>query len=127
MKKYLILYILLISMGISGLSQCNEETVWDQIWLSCERQPGPGSTDDLNHWILYDLGQVYPLADTRIWNVNQEEDLAKGFRQVRVEFSEDSLNWFSLGEFEFEQGTGNFDYGGFEGPDFQGSRASMLY
>jgi len=43
-----------------------------------------------------------------------------------VEFSEDSLTWSTLGEFEFEQGTGNTDYAGFTGPDFQGQKVRYV-
>ncbi|MEM9721201.1 MAG: T9SS type A sorting domain-containing protein [Bacteroidota bacterium] len=126
MNRHISIFIFLLLIGGKSFSQCNEKTVWDQAWYSCERQPGPGNTDDLTHWILFDFGQVYPLAETHVWNVNKEGELAKGFRQVRVEFSEDSLAWFTLGAFEFEQGTGELGYEGFTGPDFQGSRARYV-
>lgn len=125
--KYIHLFICLFFFTPLALfSQCNEERIWDQVWYSCEKAPTPGSTDDLNHWILYDLGQVYALGETQVWNINTEGELDRGFRQVRIEFSEDSINWFTLGEYEFERAEGQRHYEGFAGPDFEGASARYV-
>jgi len=66
MNRAIIVFILFGLFAQLGFSQCNENTVWDQVWYSCEQRPSPGSTDDLTHWILYDLGQAYALGATQI-------------------------------------------------------------
>ena len=125
--KYIPLFTyLFLFSGSSLFSQCNEERIWDQVWYSCEKTPTPGATDDLNHWILYDLGQVYALGETQVWNINAEAELDRGFRQVRIEYSLDSIQWGTLGEYEFEQGDGDRHYEGFVGPHFEGVKARYV-
>lgn len=126
MKNILLFVGLFFFTASSLFSQCNEERIWDEVWYSCEKSPAPGATDDLNHWILYDLGQVYALAETQVWNINTAAELDRGFRQVRIEYSQDSVQWFTLGEYEFEQGSGNRHYEGFEGPHFEGVQARYV-
>ncbi len=125
MKIYCTLFILLFIQS-SLYAQCNDQTIWDQTWYSCELNENPNPEKDPSHWILYDLGAMYPLSDTKIWNVNQAGETDRGMKEVTIEVSNDKNKWESLGNFQLPQASGNFDYPGFEGPDFSGVRARYI-
>jgi len=78
------------------------------------------------HWIQSDFNDTYILSKTRICNTNEVGKLNTGFKDVIIDYSEDGINWTNLGTFEFQQGTGNAIYGGFDGPDFEAVSARFV-
>ncbi len=109
-------------------SQCftPDASIWENTWLSCQVSPNPNPTRDAGNWIMYDFGSVYSLSKTRVWNSNEPGELDRGFKTVVIDYSEDGSEWTEFGVFEFQQGTGEPIYGGFEGPDFEGKKAQFV-
>jgi len=109
-------------MGLStAYGQCGDTThttTPDDIWTSCQASTNPNATRGNSHWIMYDLGHVYTLKGSYIWNANGTGDTDQGFRQVSIDYSLDGSSWQELGSFEFEEASGYNSYTGFEGPDF---------
>ena len=96
-------------------------------WESCLPSVSPNPARDNSHWIQYDLGDVYTLNRTHIWNYNVLGNAGKGFRSVYVDYSQDGINWYQLGEvFSFPQAPGTTGYEGFSGPDFNGVPARYI-
>jgi len=126
MKIHITLLLLIVTSWNIISGQCNEETIWDKTWYSCEAADNPNPAREKSHWILYDLGAVYPLAESTLWNANQAEETDRGMKQVQIEVSMDQEKWIELGTFDFPQADGSQDYRGFEGPDFQGIRARYV-
>ncbi len=92
-------------------------------WLSCTRSANPNPQRGLSHWIKYDLGEVYQLFETHVWNYNVQGATNQGFQSVAVDYSEDGNTWYTLGNFSWSQAPGTGDYSGFIGPDFIGKHA----
>jgi len=95
-------------------------------WLSCETSANPNPNNGIGHWIQYDLGQVYILNETHIWNYNVATQTGKGFKNVSIEYSLNGTSWTSLGNYTWAQAAGNSDYAGFEGPSFSGVTARYV-
>lgn len=117
MKIFTIISFLLIS--VFGYSQNFEPdaSIWKDPWISCQKIISPKSDYGISHWIQYDLGHVRKLSKTWVWNVNDPEKLDQGFRQVKIDYSRNGINWTYFGEMTFPKGEGRAIYGGFEGPD----------
>ncbi len=49
-----------------------------------------------NAWIQVDLGDIYTLDEMWIWNLNQESNMIRGLKNVKIEFSEDNQTWQEL-------------------------------
>lgn len=47
-------------------------------------------------WIQVDLGEVYELNEMWIWNMNQESNMTRGLKNVKIEYSEDAQQWKEL-------------------------------
>ncbi len=75
------------------------------MWLSSVLGPQPT-------WIQYEFDKVYKLHEMWVWNSNQllESSFGLGAKDVTVEYSEDNVNWTSLGDVEFAQAPGSSDY-----------------
>jgi hypothetical protein len=95
-------------------------------WLSCQTTINPNPTLPPSHWIMYDLGERHRLISSHIWNYNVANEAAYGFQNVRVDYSEDNVNWNLFGEFTWELATGDSGYGGFNGPNFDGIHARYI-
>lgn len=99
----------------------------DDAWMSCD----PSANTFLParsgyHWIHYDLGRIYQLKQSHIWNYNVPSETDKGFSQVVVDYSIDGINWIELDTFNWSQASGESSYTGFEGPHFQGMPARYV-
>lgn len=128
MKKSIILIVMLINM-IDGWSQCypdRHSTNWFDGWVSCQAFPSPNPALGISHWIMYDFGQVYAFNQTHVWNVNDPDNLDRGMKEVRIDYSNDGDQWMEAGTFTFERANGTSTYEGFQGPDLQGIRARYL-
>ena len=90
----------------------------EDMWLSCQGSASPNPARGQSVWIQYDLGQIYLLTETQVWNYNALSNTGRGFKDVAVDFSTDGVNWTELGTFMWEEASGDTDYEGFPGPDF---------
>ncbi len=90
----------------SGLNESDQHLMDSSgMWLGL-----PNGADPV--WILYAFDRVYKLHEMLIWNHNSEFELILdiGLKNVTVEYSTDGIDWTSLGEVEFAQGTASNDY-----------------
>ncbi len=92
----------------------------DNNWLSCKKVISPNPARDSAHWIKYDLGEVHRLFSSRIWNFNVANETQNGFQSVAVDVSEDGNTWTYFGSYTWPLASGEGNYAGFSGPDFQG-------
>ncbi|MBK8698601.1 MAG: hypothetical protein IPN29_03310 [Saprospiraceae bacterium] len=61
-----------------------------------------------------------------MWNYNVANQTAYGFQQVAIDYSEDGSTWTQFGTYSWPLATGEGNYGGFLGPDFQGLSARYV-
>ncbi len=108
----------------SGLSGVSHGTTWDDGWVGYTPAANPVSGRAAGHWLRYDLGHVYTLGYSHIWNSN--EVVERGLRSVTVDYSTDGASWTELGTFEFAQASGSTGDGGAPGPDFGGISARYV-
>lgn len=98
-------------------------------WVSCTSlaaNPNPARSSQ-GHWIKYDLGDIYRLQGTRVWNYNVEGQTDRGIRNLTVDYSLDGNTWTSLGtSYEWPQAPGSSDYAGFVGPNFNNVKARYV-
>ena len=127
-KSILLLTYLVFLTNLVAQTECFEssETIWSSYWNSCQSTPNPNGVRGSSHWILYDFGSTRNLGLTHIWNVNEAASLDRGFKDVSVDYSTDGSTWQTLGNFQWSKGTGNADYRGFTGPDFQRKDAQYV-
>ena len=85
------------------------------MWLSGADGPEPVT-------IEYAFGRIYKLHQMLVWNYNVqfESILGYGMKDVTVEYSENGVDWLTLGDFEFAQGDGTPDYAAGTAIDFGG-------
>ncbi|MEM7790780.1 MAG: DUF1800 family protein [Verrucomicrobiota bacterium] len=112
----------------TGLSAGAHSTQWNDGWLSFNASTNPVPGRPASHWIRYDLGYLYELGASVIWNYNegQNNNTARGLRSVTIDTSVDGISWTELGTFEFERASGTADYAGFMGPNFGGVNARYV-
>ena len=124
----LIFLMLFLSSMLKGQSSCNNinSTIWNTYWMSCQPSSNPNSIRGNSHWVMYDLGAVYDLSAMWIWNINKTGELNTGFKNVVIEYTTSLPNWSLLGTFEFEKASGENDYSGFKGPNFNNKRARYV-
>ena len=121
MKKTILLSILIIAQ-LSLSAQCfpdRHNTSWHDGWVSCETSESPNPERGNSHWILYNFGQEYIMNQMHIWNANDPAHLNYGLQEVAIDYSKDGIDWTTLGTFNFDEGPGQSQYEGFEGPDFE--------
>ncbi len=120
MKKIALLIITtIIALNINA--QCNENIHSNNVsdnWESCTTKDNPNLERGNGHWIQYDLGYIYPITTSRIWNYNVSGNTDKGFKDVVVDYSIDGETWSQLGFYTFDEASGSNVYTGFEGPNF---------
>ncbi|MEZ4905941.1 MAG: PA14 domain-containing protein [Spirosomataceae bacterium] len=96
-------------------------------WASCAKSANPARGNQQQHWIKYDLGQVYRLQGTRVWNYNVQNQTNKGFKTVLVDYSTDGITWQALGgTYNWPQAPGTSEYAGFVGPHFNDIKARYV-
>lgn len=123
----LLLYSIMLSAAISAQT-CFEAdaSIWENTWASCSTSQNPKVEYGQTHWIQYDLGSVRKLSRSWIWNTNDPDELDRGFRDVKIDYSLDGNEWTHWGEMQFPQGMGTAVYGGFPGPDMLGIEARYV-
>jgi hypothetical protein len=75
-----------------------------RMWFTVKDPPAPV-------WIQYDFDRLYNLQEMLVWNYNAqfEDQLGFGFRNVTIQYY-NGTSWATLGNFEFNQGTGADGY-----------------
>ncbi len=120
--KQIFLLLVISSFSLNqSLAQCNADrhsTSWYDGWISCQTSPNPNSQRGNTHWILYDLGSLYSLSTTQLWNANDPAHLDYGVQEMIFDYSIDGTNWENLGTYSFSEASGKSTYEGNEGPDF---------
>lgn len=126
--KNIFITIGVLIMNVGLMAQCFEAdaTIWEDTWASCATSPNPKAEYGNTHWIQYDLSSVRKLSKSWIWNTNDPDELDRGFRDVRVDYSNNGEDWTHWGNFTFLQGTGEAIYSGFSGPDLVGVEARYI-
>jgi len=129
MKNIFIIILTILFFQQLSTAQCNEDrhsTNWYDGWVSCEKEENPNSGLENSHWIKYNFKAPYKLGKMQIWNVNDPKNLFSGIKDAVIDYSMDGDSWENLGTFILDQGTGQGDYNGFEGPDFDGIEAQYV-
>ena len=85
---------------------------------------GWSSKSPTDQWIKFDLGKIYSLDSTHIWNGNKVPE--KGLKVVDISYSTDGANFKKLVTATFPKASGSLDYIGFEGPGFHGVKARFI-
>ena len=86
----------------------SETTYGIQGW-NCWHTSG---NDNSKAWLLLDLGEVLPVADLYIWNMNQYGNVGRDIKDIVVTCSADSQDgtdgsWNEIGKFTVPQGPGD--------------------
>ncbi|MEM6317394.1 MAG: discoidin domain-containing protein [Bacteroidota bacterium] len=129
MKKLVYLFFLnsfLINFTIAQQCTQPDASIWKDTWASCAKSTNPNSAYGNSHWIQYNFGSVRHLSKTWVWNTNDPQKLNQGFKQVKIDYSEDGQNWTHLGEMTFPKAKGEAIYGGFTGPDLSNIKAQYV-
>ncbi|HIJ67237.1 MAG TPA: hypothetical protein HPP87_09655, partial [Planctomycetes bacterium] len=112
-----------------GLTGNQHDAMWESTWTSAfgsSAAPSPNPARGTSVWIYYDLGYVYQLALMHVWNDNEEEQTARGCKNVTIDYSVDESTWYELGTYEWPEAPGSPSYTGFDGPDFGGASARYV-
>ena len=89
-------------------------------------------SNNMKAWIQFNFDKPYYLGEMWVWNFNQ--NAARGFKEVTIEYSPDGMNWFTLegwvnkltGAAEFPQAPGTDGYAHDTVVDFDGTKAQSL-
>lgn len=95
-------------------------------WVSCTPQPSPNKVREDGHWIMYDLGNVYTIFGSTLWNINGYQETDKGIQDLVIDYSMDGIEWTELGYHTMEQAQASSFYQGEAGPDFGGINARYV-
>lgn len=49
-----------------------------------------------NAWIQFDLGKVCKLDEMWIWNLNQQNNVGRGLKNVKIQYTADGVTWYDL-------------------------------
>ena len=110
-------YLINQSLNAQQCSDDNHSSNKNDSWSSCQMTYSPSELRGKTHWLLYDLGYVYNLSSTRVWNYNEAGHTDKGMRRILLDLSHDGINWTEAADFELEEASGNEFYNGQVGPD----------
>ena len=120
--KQFIYTLALVIISQQLFAQCaldRHNTTWYNAWTSCSPSANPNSDRGESHWLKYDLGYIYLLKDSKLWNANHPDLLSNGLNEVVIDYSIDGVNWEEWGTFTIAQASGQNLYEGITGPDFE--------
>lgn len=127
MKQLLLIFFTLSSLFASAQYHPDRHnTSYDKGWLSCESAISPNQVRGEGHWIMYDLGQLYHMGETTIWNSNIADNTNVGIKNMAVDYSVDGITWTPAGEYEIPMGIASNFYTGNTGPDLTGIEARYI-
>lgn len=125
-------YIILITLSFlvqHASAQCHTDAHTSYIsdsWQSCNTSPSPNPARSNSHWILLDLGHVYQLGASHIWNYNVQGATNKGMKNIIIDYSTDGNNWSQATTTTVAQASGQVSYAGVTGPDLTGTTARYI-
>ncbi len=130
MKKEIIISIfILVILPLFSYSQClpdRHSATWYDGWISCEATENPNPVRGKNHWIKYDLDDIYYLYELHVWNMNAPDLLGYDLKDVVIDLSSDGVTWTEFGQYTFSQATGKNDYEGVDEINFEGAKAKHI-
>jgi len=94
--------------------------------MKTKQSPSPNEARGNGHWIHYDLGHLYALGETQVWNLNDPDRLNHGAQQIAIDYSLDGEEWVELGTYDVAQGSGLGIYEGQQLVDFDGIEAEHV-
>jgi hypothetical protein len=105
----------------SGLDDDLHSTDSTAMWRSSSSGPQPT-------WIQYEFDKAYKMHEMWVWNYNVEFEqlLGFGFKDVTIEYSTNGTDWQVLGDFEFSQGPSADGYAHNTTIDFGGVTAKYV-
>lgn len=123
-----IMMIALIFWGANAIAQCDggHSTSATDMWLSCAGDTNPNADRSEENWILYDLGAIYTLEDTHVWNYNVTGSTDNGMQDIIIDVSNDGSTWSEWGVHTVNEAPGLEEYGGEIGPDFDGEATRFV-
>jgi len=108
---------------------CHDDThstnVFDS-WVSCQTAQNPNPARGNSHWVMYDLGYVYSLGVTYLWNYNVMGQTDRGMKNLVIDYSLDGITWNQIVTYQLSQATGLPTYIGSFGPDLNGIDARYV-
>ncbi len=109
-------------MSNNAFAQCNggHSTDPTDMWLSCSGQANPNPARAQEHWILYDLANLYAINESVIWNYNVPGETDRGIKSIVIDTSTNGSTWNAWGSYTVGEAAGNETYEGEVGPDFNG-------
>ncbi len=129
MKSIYIISFLACVLQIQVLAQCQQyrhSMKLDDTWISCNTSTNPNAERGESHWVMYDLGDIYKLGRTHIWNINQNERSGYGMSDIVIDVSNDGSNWSELISTSLQRAAESSFYEGEAGPDLTGSNARYV-
>lgn len=127
-STWLILCLFLILNDVNGqiYHPDRHNTSVESTWISCHPRQNPNVLRGVSHWIMYDLGDTYPLENTHLWNLNTPEFLANGMKELAIDLSDNGKDWMEASVFQASQANGSGFYTGEPGPDLTGHEARFV-
>ena len=105
----------------SGLNAQGEHSInAPDMWLVADQED--------TVYIQYEFDRVYSLHEMLVWNYNVQFELLLGFgvKDVTVEYSQDGVDWMTLGDVELAQATARSSYAANTTVDFAGVAARYV-
>ncbi len=105
----------------SGLNAADEHSIEaEEMWLA--------AVGDEAAYIQYEFDRAYKLYQMLVWNYNVQFETVLGFglKDVTVAYSEDGVDWASLGDVQFARATAQVGYTANTTVDFQGVTARYV-
>ncbi len=90
----------------SGLNEQGQHSIAAaDMWLG-------DAAEDEPTWVQYEFPRTHKLHQMVVWNYNVQFELilGLGLKDVTIEYSEDGVEWTTLGDFEFARGTARSTY-----------------
>jgi len=109
--------------ALSANAQCIEDShtpFENSGWKSCQTSTGPIPERGDRHWVLYDFGAEYKLAELDYWNHNVWGETQLGAREIIIDYSSDQQTWTTLPAITLEEAPGSWKYTGVQGVDLGG-------
>ncbi|MBK9735484.1 MAG: T9SS type A sorting domain-containing protein [Saprospiraceae bacterium] len=108
-----------------NLPDRHSTNVYDS-WVSCQLSANPNPLRGPSHWIKYDLGSLYSLGKSKMWNYNHPNNLNRGLQQIVVDVSLNGITWSQAGSFILDKADASGFYVGQASIDFQGINARYV-
>ena len=75
---------------------------------------------------MYNFGRLYKLKDSHFWNTNDPDNTDYGFKELRIDYSVDGVEWQHYDNYTMARASGLSNYEGEQGPDFKEIEAQYV-